>query len=99
MDPEVLTALFGVVGTVGGFIPIVFETLRKLREGKQADSVTIQKVNGRTSISASGRIGAVITGNSEDKRREEPILLDPANDKDVDRVLGILNDSKTDRGA
>ncbi|MBT3150009.1 hypothetical protein HTV45_03655 [Streptomyces sp. CHD11] len=94
METEALFTILGAAGAVAGFIPIGLEMIRKLRAGKQADSVTVRHADGRTSIAAGGQIGAVFTGDSAVKRREEPILLDPANEKDIDRVLSLLDDPK-----
>jgi hypothetical protein len=99
VESEALFTLLGAVGAVAAFIPVGLEMIRKLRAGKQADSVTVRHADGQTSIAAGGQIGAVIAGSSADKRREEPILLDPANEKDIDRVLRLLDDPKKDGGS
>ncbi|WP_318202009.1 hypothetical protein [Streptomyces sp. SCL15-4] len=99
MEPEAIFTLLGSLGSVSAFIPIAVEAFRKLRAGKQADHVTVLRAGGRTSIAAGGQIGAAITGDHVYKRREEPILLDPANEKDVDRVLSLLDDPKKDGGS
>ncbi|WP_437101408.1 hypothetical protein [Streptomyces sp. enrichment culture] len=99
MESEAIFTLLGSLGSVSAFIPIVWEMIRKLRAGKQADHVTVLRTGGRTSIAAGGQIGAAITGDHEHRRREEPILLDPANEKDVDRVLSLLDDPKKGGGS
>ncbi|MEV7458548.1 MULTISPECIES: hypothetical protein [Streptomyces] len=90
--------LFAITGAMAAAIPIALEIFRKLRAGHQADRVTIRSVDGRMSISAGGRIGAVITGGTGNDRHE-PVLLDPANENDVNRVLNLLDDPKRGEGS